>query len=125
MAEGEGVGVGEVGTPAGATGVGPGDITAAGVGVSEGVATGLPRGVAVTPGVATGDSAGVGVGDGVNVGVVKEACASFNQKIRVIHEPNDNPAYTAIRNYKSDDLELLELLASDAWSDVVEAQPYL
>ena len=60
-----------------------------------------------------------------NVGVVKEACASFNQKIRVIHEPNDNPAYTAIRNYKSDDLELLELLASDAWSDVVEAQPYL
>jgi hypothetical protein len=60
-----------------------------------------------------------------NVGQVKNACASYGLKIRVIHEPsktNPNPAYTAIRNYKSDDIELLQLLASDAWSEVVEAK---
>jgi len=60
-----------------------------------------------------------------NVGVIKEACATFNQKLRIIHEPNENPAYTAVRSYKSDELELLELLASEAWSDVVEAKAYL
>ena len=63
-----------------------------------------------------------------NVGEVKDACASYSLKIRVIHEPsktNPNPAYTAIRNYKSDDIELLQLLASDAWSEVVEAKGYL
>jgi hypothetical protein len=63
-----------------------------------------------------------------NVGEVKEACDSFRQRIRVIHEPhkdNPNPAYTAIRNFKSDDLQLLQLLASDAWSNLVEAKAYL
>lgn len=45
-----------------------------------------------------------------NVAEVKEACASFGSRIRVIHEPdkdNPNPAYTAIRNYKSDEIQLL------------------
>jgi hypothetical protein len=63
-----------------------------------------------------------------NVGEVKEACGSFQQKIRVIHEPhnnNPNPAYTAIRNFRSDDLQLLELLASEVWSNVVGAKEYL
>lgn len=63
-----------------------------------------------------------------NVGAVKDACSSFGLQIRVIHEPSDdnpNPAYTAIRRYKSDDIQLLELLASDAWSRVVEAKGYL
>lgn len=63
-----------------------------------------------------------------NVSAVKDACSSFDMKIRVVHEPsakNPNPAYTAIRNYRSDEIELLELLASDAWSDLVEAKAYL
>jgi hypothetical protein len=63
-----------------------------------------------------------------NVAEVKDACASFGLKIRVIHEPkrnNPNPAYTAIRNYRSDEIQLLELLASEAWSEVVEARAYL
>ena len=63
-----------------------------------------------------------------NVAKVKRACASFGLRIRVIHEPNKsnpNPAYTAIRNYRSDDIELLELLASEAWSEVIEARDYL
>lgn len=56
------------------------------------------------------------------------ACNSFGLRIRIIHEPSDdnpNPAYTAIRRYKSEELELLELLAADAWSRVVEAKDYL
>ena len=52
-----------------------------------------------------------------NVGEVKKACASLDLKIRIIHEPaktNPNPAYTAVRNYRSDELELLQLLAGEA-----------
>jgi hypothetical protein len=63
-----------------------------------------------------------------NVAEVKEACGSFGQKIRVIHEPdknNPNPAYTAIRNYRSDQIELLQFLAGEAWSEVIEAKDYL
>jgi hypothetical protein len=63
-----------------------------------------------------------------NVGEVKEACAGFNLRIRVIHEPSDdnpNPAYTAVRRYRSDDIELLELLAGEAWSEVIEVKDYL
>lgn len=57
------------------------------------------------------------------VGDVKEACRQFGQKIRVIHEPDeDNLAYTAIRRYQSDNLELLELLATDVWSRVTDAK---
>jgi hypothetical protein len=63
-----------------------------------------------------------------NVSSIKEACSAFGLKIRVIHEPaddNPNPAYTAIRRYKSDDIELLELLANDAWSEVIEVKDFL
>lgn len=60
-----------------------------------------------------------------NVKTVKDACAEYSLSIRVCHEANKNPAYTAIRRYKSDEAELLELLASEAWSEVFEARPYL
>jgi hypothetical protein len=59
---------------------------------------------------------------------VKAACASFEMKIRILHEPskdNPNPAYAAVRRYQSDDMQLLELLASEVWSDVVDAKKYL
>ena len=57
-----------------------------------------------------------------NVGGVRAACAEYGMEVRILHEPNDdNPAYTAVRRYKSDEIELLELLASDAWSRMVEA----
>ncbi len=59
------------------------------------------------------------------VGDVKEACSEYGLKIRVLHEPDDeyfNPAYAAIRRYQSDNHELLDLLASDAWSEVTDAK---
>jgi len=63
-----------------------------------------------------------------NVGVVKDACGTFGLKIRVIHEPskkNPNLAYTAVRNYRSDELQLLELLAAEAWSELEDAKQYI
>lgn len=59
-----------------------------------------------------------------NVAQIKDACAEYQLKIRVCHEPNGNPAYTAVRRYK-DEAELLELLAAEAWADVVEAKSYI
>jgi hypothetical protein len=57
------------------------------------------------------------------VGDIKEACSEYGLKIRVIHEPDeDNPAYTAIRRYQSDNHELLDLLANEAWSAVTDAK---
>jgi len=57
------------------------------------------------------------------VGDIKAACSEYGQKIRVIHEPEeDNLAYTAIRRYQSDNHELLDLLATDAWSRVTDAK---
>jgi hypothetical protein len=50
--------------------------------------------------------------------VVKDACSDCGLQIRVQHEPdpkNPSPAYTAVRRYRSDNLELLELLAGEAW----------
>lgn len=61
-----------------------------------------------------------------NVGAIQDACGFFGQKVRILHEPKrNNPAYTAVRNFRSDEVELLELLATDAWSDLVEVRDLL
>jgi hypothetical protein len=60
------------------------------------------------------------------VGEIKGACQTFNQKVRVLHEPfEDNLAYAAIRRINTDEGQLLELLAQDAWSDVRSAKSYV
>ena len=57
-----------------------------------------------------------------NVGEIKDACIEFDQKIRIVSEPDDlNLAYAAVRQIRTDNLELLELLAQDVWSDVAPA----
>ncbi len=58
------------------------------------------------------------------VGDVKEACLEHGQKIRVTYEPDaeENLAYAAIRRYQSDNMELLDLLAKDAWCDVTHSK---
>lgn len=41
-------------------------------------------------------------------------------KLRILHEPSDdNKAHAAVRRFPTDDMELFELLAIDAWSEVV------
>jgi hypothetical protein len=57
---------------------------------------------------------------------IRDACQSFGQKVRILHEPfDDNLAYAAVRRINTDDSQLLELLAQGAWSDVRLAKPYV
>jgi hypothetical protein len=58
------------------------------------------------------------------VGEVKEACLEHGQKIRVTYEPDpeENLAYAAIRRYQSDNMELLDLLAKEAWCDITHSK---
>jgi hypothetical protein len=59
-----------------------------------------------------------------NVLAVKDACKEFGLKVRVCHEPDGqpNPAYTAVRRFSSENDQLLDLLSSEAWSDIFEAR---
>jgi hypothetical protein len=60
------------------------------------------------------------------VSAVKEACASFDQKVRILHEPDDDaPSYAAVRRYKSEPEQLLALLAGAAWGRTVSTEPSL
>jgi hypothetical protein len=60
------------------------------------------------------------------VGDIKDACLSFDQKVGILHEPfDDNLAYAAVRRIKTDEAQLLELLAQEAWNDVRWAKPYV
>lgn len=56
-----------------------------------------------------------------NVGKVKEACLNTgNVKVRVVHEPLDNwPSRAGIRLLPREDLDLLEALADDAFTEMV------
>ena len=53
------------------------------------------------------------------VGDFCDICERFDEKVRVLHEPvNDgNTGHVAIRRFPRDNLELLDLLASDAFVD--------
>jgi hypothetical protein len=60
------------------------------------------------------------------VGDIRDVCQSFDQKVRILHEPfEDNLAYAAVRRINTDESQLLELLAQEAWSDVRLAKPYV
>jgi hypothetical protein len=55
------------------------------------------------------------------VAALSKACeVRTNRKIRVVHEPeDDNKAHVSVRQFPRDDMELLELLAADVWSELV------
>jgi hypothetical protein len=60
------------------------------------------------------------------VGDIRDVCLGFDQKVRILHEPfEDNLAYAAVRRINTDESQLLELLAQEAWSDVRLAKPYV
>jgi hypothetical protein len=55
----------------------------------------------------------------LQVGVLSDACATRNIKVRIIHEPTrNNPAHSAVHQYPRNDLELATILASLASDDV-------
>jgi hypothetical protein len=54
------------------------------------------------------------------VGKIADVAAAHNYSIRVLHEPeDDNKAHVAVRRWPLDDITLFELLAADAWSELV------
>ncbi len=55
-----------------------------------------------------------------NVGAITATCADRKHKICILHDPkNDNKAHTSVRQFPREDILLLELLAADAWSELV------
>jgi hypothetical protein len=55
-----------------------------------------------------------------NVGKIAAVAAARNYTLRILHEPeDDNKAHVAVRRFPPDDMELFELLAADAWSEVI------
>jgi hypothetical protein len=60
-----------------------------------------------------------------NVGRIQAICESSNHKVRIIHEPTElNPAHSEIRRLPRDEIDLLELLASDAVIEVLPAAQF-
>ena len=54
------------------------------------------------------------------VDAIREACATKNHQIRILHEPeDDNHAHAVVRRLPRDDEDLLELIANTAWAEVV------
>lgn len=53
------------------------------------------------------------------VGEIKQACADFGIAVRIVSEPMPNyDSHAAVRRYRDDNLELLEVLASEAWAQI-------
>jgi hypothetical protein len=56
-----------------------------------------------------------------NIAHIKKTCQGFGSRVRVVHEPDlpKNPGHSAIRRLPRDDLNLLDALAADAFTDRV------
>lgn len=59
-----------------------------------------------------------------NVGRIKEVCLeAAGAKVRIVHEPLDDwPSHAGIRRLPGEDLDLLDALAADAFSEMVPNQ---
>ena len=54
------------------------------------------------------------------VAAIKDKCAIYSAKIRIVHAPtDDNKAHAELRQLPRDNVELLEALAANSWSDLV------
>ena len=64
-----------------------------------------------------GGKSGFAIG---NVGAVKAACADRKHKIRIIHWPeDDNKAHAELRQFPTEDRQLLDRLAAEVWAELV------
>lgn len=64
-----------------------------------------------------GGNSRFGVG---NVGKIKEICELYDNKIRVVHEPEtDNQSHSAIRGLLQDNGSLLDEIAADAFAELI------
>ena len=51
-----------------------------------------------------------------NVGVVHRICESNEKRVRILHEPDENPGHVAIRRFPKDDLKLMTQLIDEAFA---------
>lgn len=55
-----------------------------------------------------------------NISKIKTVCSKYNSKVRVKHSPMlSNNAHASVSGLPEDNHELFELLASEAWADLV------
>jgi hypothetical protein len=55
-----------------------------------------------------------------HISSIKIACLKYKSKIRIVRSPSkDNDAHASVVGLPEDNSELFELLASEAWSDLV------
>lgn len=56
-----------------------------------------------------------------NIASIKSVCKSHGTKVRIAYAPQkQNPAHSAIYHLHRDDLELLDMLTSDVFTEVVQ-----
>ena len=54
-----------------------------------------------------------------NVGDIRAVCVGQGQKVRISHEPEPNfPEHATVRQIDTGALELIELLATEAWAQI-------
>lgn len=67
--------------------------------------------------------------DGFSVSKVEDifkGCASFDVKIRILHEPEEeNSGHVAVRRFPRDNIELLDLLAAESFIDTRIAENFI
>jgi hypothetical protein len=51
-----------------------------------------------------------------NVGAVHRICDDNDKRVRIVHEPDENPGHVAIRRFPKDDLELASQLIEEAFT---------
>ncbi|NOU20624.1 MAG: hypothetical protein HOO93_02345 [Methyloglobulus sp.] len=55
-----------------------------------------------------------------NIRKIQATCMKYKSKIRIVHSPSrDNNAHVSVIGLPEDNSELFELLASEAWADLV------
>lgn len=67
--------------------------------------------------IRTGGKSGFAIG---KVAAINAICVNRHSKIRIVYEPMcSNKAHVGVRDLPRDDLELLEMLAAEAWSELI------
>lgn len=58
------------------------------------------------------------------VEAIKAACAEFGLSLRVVTDPvPGHDAHASVRRYRDDSQELLDLLAAEAWCEIISLAP--
>lgn len=57
-----------------------------------------------------------------NVGAVHGVCQRRDRKVRILHEPDENPGHVAVRRFPRDDLQLMTMLVADAFTAHVDSR---